>query len=291
MIHTMTDPESVVATDRVQLEHAVVELTRISAELLASYQALEARAGEVEAQLSRANQEIERLHGLDKLAALGNMAGGIAHELRNPMNAVKGFAGLLQARLPEESKERRWAALIVDGVGEADAILGNLLSLARPEKLVLETIDGVEFARAALEATFSDPALAAARERWVIECATTPAPLPPFIGDRLKLRQALRNLIANALEAQPSGGKVRATLEVSEREVVMTVDDAGPGLAPEIAARVLEPFFTTRAEGTGLGLAFVRQVAELHGGRVEVHGRGSALGGARFVLCFPLVRS
>ena len=120
--------------DRVQLAHAVNELTRISAELLISYRALEARASEVEAQLKSANLEIERLHGLDKLAALGNMAGGIAHELRNPMNAVKGFAGLLNARLPEESKERRWASLIVAGVNEADAILGNLLSLAKPRK-------------------------------------------------------------------------------------------------------------------------------------------------------------
>jgi signal transduction histidine kinase len=286
MTHTATD-----LADRVQLAHAVEELTRISAELLTSYRALEARAGEVEAELARANREIERLHGLDKLAALGNMAGGIAHELRNPMNAVKGFAGLLHERLSEDSKERRWAALIVAGVSEADAILGNLLSLARPEQLVLETIDGVELGRAALEATFGDPALAANRERWSIEVACTPAPLPAFVGDRLKLRQAWRNLLANALEVQPEGGAVRANLHVDAHAVVLTVDDAGPGMSPEIEARVLEPFFTTRAEGTGLGLAFVRQVAELHGGAVEVHGRGSALGGARFVLRFPLNRS
>lgn len=286
MSHAATDIQ-----DRVQLAHAVDELTRISAELLTSYRSLEIRAGEVEAELARANQEIERLHGLDKLAALGNMAGGIAHELRNPMNAVKGFAGLLEARLSEDSKERRWAAMIVAGVSEADAILANLLSLARPEKLVLETIDGVELCRAALDATFSDPALAALRERWSIELSSTPAPLPAFVGDRLKLRQALRNLLANALEAQPDGGAVRAQLHVDAREVVLTVDDSGQGLAPENEAKVLEPFFTTRAEGTGLGLAFVRQVALLHGGHVEVHGRGSALGGARFVLRFPLIRS
>ena len=286
MSHSATDIQ-----DRAQLAHAVDELTRISAELLTSYRALEARAGEVEAQLARANQEIERLHGLDKLAALGNMAGGIAHELRNPMNAVKGFAGLLEARLAVDSKERRWAAMIVAGVSEADAILGNLLSLARPDKLVLETIDGIELARGALDATFGDSTLNAARDRWSIELSATPASLPAFVGDRLKLRQALRNLLANALEAQPTGGAVQAQLHVGASEVVFTVDDAGQGMSPEIEAKVLEPFFTTRAEGTGLGLAFVRQVAELHGGRIEVHGRGSALGGARFVLRFPLIRS
>ncbi len=277
--------------DRAQLAAALGELTRISAELSASYQALETRARSVEAQLNCANLEIERLHGLDKLAALGNMAGGIAHELRNPMNAVKGFAGLLQARLEVDSKERRWASMIVAGVDEADAILTNLLSLARPEKLVVETIDGIELCRAAVEAVFSDPALAAARGRWSIECSSSPAPLPAFVGDRLKLRQALRNLIANALEAQPDGGAVLARLEIKSSEVVFCVDDAGAGMSPQIEAKVLEPFFTTRAEGTGLGLAFVRQVAELHGGCVEVHGRSSALGGARFVMRFPLIRS
>lgn len=279
------------AQDRLQLAQAVNELTRISAELLISYQALEVRAGEVEAQLKSANLEIERLHGLDKLAALGNMAGGIAHELRNPMNAVKGFAGLLRERLPQESKERHWAALIVDGVGEADAILGNLLSLARPEKLVLETVDGIELGRSATEAVFSDPLLAQRRADWSIEWTHSPAPLPGFVADRLKLRQALRNLLANALEAQPTGGSVHAHLAIDGREVTFSVEDSGAGLSAELEAKVLEPFFTTRAEGTGLGLAFVRQVAELHGGRVEVQGRSSATGGARFVLRFPLNRS
>jgi signal transduction histidine kinase len=277
--------------DRVQLAGAVEELTRISAELLRSYSALEQRAAAVELELQHANLEIERLHGLDKLAALGNMAGGIAHELRNPMNAVKGFAGLLRARLPENSKERHWATLIEGGVGEADAILANLLSLARPERLVLETIDGVELARAALEATFTDPALNERRALWSVELSSSPAPLAAFVGDRLKLRQALRNLLANALEAQPGGGLVHLHTRVAEGEVSFSVEDSGPGLAQEQEAKVLEPFFTTRAEGTGLGLAFVRQVAELHAGRIDVHGRGCALGGARFVLRFPLTVS
>ena len=277
--------------DKVELARAVDELSRISVELLASYRALETRAQAVEAELARANAEIERLHGLDKLAALGNMAGGIAHELRNPMNAAKGFAGLLAARLEAGTKERHWAGLIVEGLSEADGILGNLLSLARPERLVAETVDGVELWRSALEAVFGDEKLAAARERWRIEFTSSPAPLPPFVGDRVKLRQALRNLVANALEAQPGGGAVRVHLELARDEVSFTFDDAGPGLAAGLEAKVLEPFFTTRAEGTGLGLAFVRQVAELHGGRIDVHGRASALGGARFVLRFPLIRS
>jgi len=283
--------QTVELQDRAALAGAVEELTRISTELLRSYQALEARAAAVETQLRHANQEIERLHGLDKLAALGNMAGGIAHELRNPMNAAKGFAGLLRARLPENSKERHWASLIEGGVGEADAILANLLSLARPERLLLETIDGIELCRAALEATFTDPALGARRQAWTVELSSSPAPLPAFVGDRLKLRQALRNLVANALEAQPGGGRVHVHVGVAAGEVALSVEDAGAGLAPECEAKVLEPFFTTRAEGTGLGLAFARQVAQLHGGCIEVHGRGSALGGARFVLRFPLTLS
>lgn len=277
--------------DQTELAQAVEQLSRISAELLSSYRALEARAAAVEAELARANAEIERLHGLDKLAALGNMAGGIAHELRNPMNAAKGFAGLLAARLEPETKEQRWAALIVQGMAEVDDILGNLLSLARPERLVPETIDGIELWRSALEAVFGDPQLAAGRERWRIGFTSSPAPLPAFVGDRIKLRQALRNLVANALEVQPRGGAVAVRLELEAGRVRFTVEDAGPGLERELEAKVLEPFFTTRAEGTGLGLAFVRQVAELHGGQIEVQGRASSLGGARFVFSFPLIRS
>jgi two-component system sensor histidine kinase FlrB len=223
----------------------------------------------------------ERLHSLDKLAALGNMAGGIAHELRNPMTAIGGFAALLHKSLAPASEEQRWAALIVAGCANAECILASMLTLASPSKLTLETIEPAELAQAAIEQVRGELTDAS---QWRIECSVEAA---PFVGDRIKLRQTLRNLLSNAIHAQPGGGAVALELIRERTEIVLRVSDAGPGIAPELRRRVLEPFFTTRAQGTGLGLALVVQIAELHGGRVEISPRPSQLGGAQVALRIP----
>jgi signal transduction histidine kinase len=227
----------------------------------------------------------ERLHGLDKLAALGNMAGGIAHELRNPMNAVKGFAALLARRMEPGSREHGWARMIVEGVEEADSILTSMLTLAAPERLARERIEGGELLAAAVECASRDAAPEAGRSAWSIEAECG---APPFEADRIQLRQAIRNLVANAIEAQPGGGHVRVSLALEEgSEIVVRVTDAGPGIPAELRRRVLDPFFTTRPQGTGLGLALVGTIARLHGGRVDVSPNPAPLGGADVSLRIP----
>jgi signal transduction histidine kinase len=229
----------------------------------------------------------ERLHSLDKMAALGTLASGIAHEIRNPMNAVRGFAELLRRDLGPESQHSRWAARICEGVDEADAIVANMLSFGAPERLRREELDAGELLKSAIELArrprpaAPDPAL------WRITCA---ADCPAFVGDRIKLRQALRNLVANALEAQPQGGSVHVSCRRRRDEVLFDVYDGGPGIAPELRRRVADPFFTTRAEGTGLGLALVHTIAELHGGRFEVSPSAAPRqhgGGAHLILTVP----
>jgi len=230
----------------------------------------------------------ERLHALDKLASLGNMAGGIAHELRNPMNAVKGFAALLAPRLAEGSKEREWAELIVEGVSEADAILASMLTLAAPEGLVRETVAAAPLLAEALAMAARDVAAELGApdpsDRWKV---VRDADVPDFEGDRIKLRQALRNLISNAMQAQPQGGEVRVSIALEGSDVILRVLDAGPGIPPELAGRVFDPFFTTRARGTGLGLALVGAIAQLHGGRVDVSRAPAPLGGTEVSLRIP----
>jgi two-component system sensor histidine kinase FlrB len=228
-----------------------------------------------------------RLHAQEKLAALGNMAGGIAHELRNPMNAVKGFAALLVGRLAPDTKERHFAGRIVEGVSEADAILASMLTLARAEPLVRETVDGRELVASAIQAAIEGRP-ESERARWRISASFVPDPPPEFVADRVKLRQALRNLIANAVEAQPEGGTVGVSLERAGSDLVLRVADSGPGIAPQLRRRILEPFFTTRAEGTGLGLALVNTIAQLHSGRVEVATDPSLLGGADISIHIPI---
>lgn len=244
-------------------------------------------AGSVEILVDRTerSQLAERVHRLDKLAALGNMAGGIAHELRNPMNAVKGFAALLERRLEPGSKEHQWSGRIVEGVTEADSILTSMLTLAAPERLSLESVEAAEVAHDAVAIAETDATPDGEPSKWQV---SVEARAPRFGADRLKLRQALRNLVANALDVQPTGGQVRVTATREADDVVFRVEDAGPGVPEEVRGRLLDPFFTTRAEGTGLGLSLVNTIAELHGGRVEISPRPSSLGGADIALRFPL---
>lgn len=226
----------------------------------------------------------QRLEAQARMASLGTLAGGIAHEIRNPLNAVLGFARLLERELEPGSRQARWSARIAEGVVEADQIISNLLSFADPERLQLERVEPAELVASALAAatrTLGDAS------RWRFATSVDAA---PFVADRIKLRQALRNLIANAVEAQPDGGCVDVAVRRDGGEIVLDVCDAGPGVPAHLRARVVDPFFTTRSGGTGLGLALVHTIAALHGGSFEVaperapRQRG---GGARMLLRIP----
>lgn len=224
----------------------------------------------------------ERLHRVDKMAALGTMAAGIAHEIRNPLNAVGGFAELLQRPDVPEAKRRRWLEAIAAGVREVDAILESMLTFARPERLHLEEFDVVEML---------SEAVASARrglerpDRWVIEQHSE---LERLRADRIKLRQAVRNLVSNALHVQPDGGRVLLTVRRDAKDALLRCADSGPGVPPELTERIADPFFTTRAEGTGLGLSLVQAIAALHGGGLEIERTSPELGGAAFTLRIPL---
>lgn len=224
----------------------------------------------------------ERVHRMDKLAALGNVAAGIAHEIRNPLNAIKGFAGLMKSGMAQPEKAERWAGLIVEGVGEIETIVSSMLSFARPEGLEPSTIEAVELIAEAVELVREH---AGRDDRTAIEQDVEPL---VFVGDRIKLRQAVRNLIANACDARRGTGRVRVAVRRSADDVLVAVSDDGPGFPTEARDRAFDPFFTTRAEGTGLGLSLVNTIAELHGGQAAIDESPSELGGARVSFSFPL---
>lgn len=226
----------------------------------------------------------ERVHCMDKMAALGTMAAGIAHEIRNPMNAIKGFADLLKRGAEEGSREARWMSLISSGVSEIDAIITSMLTFAEPERLRRETVEANELVDAAISAALCSIPDGERRERWEIrsECSAE-----PFAADRIKLRQAVRNLIANAISVQPEGGGVEVSVHREDEEIVIRVEDSGPGIPDEFLNRVTDPFFTTRAEGTGLGLALVHTIAQLHGGRFEIHSKAAPTTGACATIRIP----
>lgn len=223
-----------------------------------------------------------RLLVQNKMAALGTLAAGIAHEIRNPLNAIGGFAGLLESRL-EDAALARWAELIGRGSREIDSIVTGLMTMAGGEGVAATRIDArelVDSAVAQVAAHTESPG------RWNIACQVE---VDAFEGDDVKLRQALRNLVENAKTAQPEGGSilVRVARVAAERAIVIEVQDDGPGVPHELRARVLEPFYTSRAEGTGLGLALTHTIAELHGGSVHIDDAEAPLGGARFRIHLP----
>ena len=225
-----------------------------------------------------------RIRQMDKMAALGNMAAGIAHEIRNPMNAVKGFADLFLRQLEPGTKDHRWATMISEGVSEVDSIISSLLSFARPEALNAETVEAEEILTGAIAAALQRTPGDRDASDWELTTSCTAGSLR---CDAIKLRQALRNLVSNALDIQPEGGRVH--VEAFERDGchVFRVLDAGPGVPAELAPRLADPFFTTRAEGTGLGLSLVHTIAALHGGTFCVSTERSALGGACFQFSIP----
>ena len=222
----------------------------------------------------------ERVHHMNKMAALGTMATGIAHEIRNPLNAVQGYSELIRHRLAGDKDLDAWTASIIAGVREVDGIISSLLTIARPEPLHLETFELEDVCREAAARAFEGDS-----SKWTVELV---APAGTLTADRIKLRQALRNLIANAVNVQPDGGDVRVTASVDADHATFCVEDAGAGFNHSTAARCREPFFTTRADGCGLGLPLVETIVRLHGGQLEIDPKGSDLGGASISFWVPL---
>ena len=223
----------------------------------------------------------ERLHRSEKMAALGQLAGGVAHELGSPLSTVDGKAQRLLRRddLPEPA-----VAAIKAIRRESDRmqrIIRQLLDFGRSNPLRLRGMPVDRPLRAVLE-----PLREQARARGVTLRLEEAAATPTIDVDAMRLEQALRNLVGNALQA--AAGQVRVSWRVDGGRLCYQIDDDGPGVAPELRDHLFEPFFTTKpvGEGTGLGLAVAHSAARDHGGAIEV--LASDLGGARFCLWLPL---
>jgi C4-dicarboxylate-specific signal transduction histidine kinase len=243
------------------------------------------RAVEKISELERVNLELlrarESLLRAERLATLGRIASGIAHEVGNPLGAISGYVELARDRLQRASSPHEiddFLARIGAEVGRIDAIVRELLDLARPAEQVLGAIDLASPLDAALRL-----ARVQARFRHV-EVALDVAPeLPKVIADERRLAQVFLNLLLNAGDAMAGAGRVSIRARSEDGGVVVRVEDSGPGIAPEDLPRVFEPFFTTKApgHGTGLGLALSQGIVEGFGGRL---GASNGAGGAVFTL-------
>jgi two-component system nitrogen regulation sensor histidine kinase NtrY len=222
-----------------------------------------------------------RLTEQSRLSALGEMAARIAHEVRNPLTGLKMQLQLLAERSPPA--ERPLLAGLLDEVKRLELIVDASLTLRRdrPAELAPTDLGQLVTDVVALHA----PALA----HRGVEVTTELAVLPPVPADRALLAQALHNLIVNAADALPTGGRVRVrtTCVPSRQRVILSVADSGPGLAAEVAARLEEGPTSSKPYGLGLGLSVCREVALAHGGELVLTAR-SDLGGAAVALELPL---
>jgi signal transduction histidine kinase len=225
----------------------------------------------------------EQMRLKDGLAQVGELTAGIAHEFRNGLATIHGYGRLLDLeRLPEDM--RPYVTGIRDETDALGAVVRNFLNFAKPTELVLGTVD----LRAIVERAAEDVRAEAIERGGSVTVRGQFVPMP---GDEGLLRQALSNLCRNALEACIEARMApRITLEgaldPASHSLRISVIDQGPGVAPNLAAKVFQPFVTTRARGTGLGLAVVQKIVVTHNGRVSLQNEPG--GGARFTMTLPL---
>jgi PAS domain S-box-containing protein len=216
----------------------------------------------------------------ERLAALGELASVVAHEVRNPLGVIFNSLGSLRRMLKLEGDAKMLLDIVGEEADRLNRMIGDLLDFARPSFPTLrpEALDHV------LEDALS-AALAQARGRIDVRREVA-ADLPLVPVDARLLRQALVNVLLNAVQAMPEGGPLELRARAQGGFAVLEVEDAGPGIPEEVRHRIFEPFFTTKATGTGLGLAVVKRIVDGHRGRIEVSTAPG--GGTTFALHLPL---
>lgn len=214
-----------------------------------------------------------------KLASIGHVAAGVAHELNNPLAVILGYTKLLRAEPGAHADELR---VIDDEARLCQRIVRELLDLARPQQLEIEQVDLAELAREAIDRLDGAGALEGRTARVV---AADPVVVSADAG---KLRQVIANVVVNAAEAVSPSGTITIDAHAERDAATLTVTDDGPGIAPEIRDQLFEPFVTTKPSGTGLGLAIAQAIVDAHGGKLSI---GPAPGGGTQVsLWLPMLQ-
>ncbi|MDD4701317.1 MAG: ATP-binding protein [Desulfovibrio sp.] len=219
----------------------------------------------------------------DRLSALGHLAAGVAHEVRNPLSTIKGVALYIAKRMLPGGREEEAAQRMIDEVDRLDRVVSELLEFARPGAISTADADLGEIISRALRLAEAD-----VRARNIQVSLDVAPGLPLVRVNTERLTQALLNLFLNAVQAMGAEGRLRvgARLSPDGQTFTITVGDNGPGISRDIQAAIFTPYFTTKPSGTGLGLAIVYQIVEGHGGNVSVN--SSPGQGTEFILVFPV---
>ena len=240
-------------------------------------------------------EERERLR--DRLASLGEMAAGIAHELKNPLAGIEVMAGLLRRQVPDSRDAQSLLADIISESKLANAIVVEMLEFVRPLRLQVERTNVADVLHQAV--TLAETK---ARRGEISVTMDLASELPAVEGDHHQLCQVFTNLLTNAFEALDGRGAIGITARLAvleeafaseahtpTRTLVIDVADNGPGVPPDLTDRIFNPFFTTKPQGSGLGLAIVRKIIDAHDGRIDVN--SSRETGTRFRITLPITNA
>lgn len=268
-----------------ELAQIISAYNAVTERLQQSHETLQSEVIRLRRELASTNAQLQRSK---RLSALGEMAAGIAHEIRNPLGAIQLYAGMVIEDLqPEASRPEMaldGARKIASCVRGLNAIVGDVLSFAREIEPQLQTVVSTDLFNRVVEAHV--PAIDAAGV--TIDRQDLDREPIAFRGDGNLLHQALLNLVRNAVEAAQAGDERRVVLDATcdGEDVTLTVADTGSGIPDDAIDRIFNPFFTTRNSGTGLGLAIVHRIIDAHGGAIAVH-NDPQTGGAVFQLTLP----
>jgi two-component system, NtrC family, sensor kinase len=238
------------------------------------------------AQLKASREEIQHLHQTqmsraEHFATLGELAAGLAHEIRNPLAGIAGVIEIIGRDLPPDSPAR---AVVKDAKEEAlqiNRILTDLLETARPKP--------PQFQVTSIGSTVEHAVMFARQQaitKRIVVDFDRGEDIPPIDHDPHQINQVLLNLLLNAIQAMDKPGAVHVSLRCDNEAVIITVADEGKGIPPEILPNIFRPFFTTKGHGTGLGLSLARRIVESHGGTISA--RSEVGNGTQFMIQLPV---
>ncbi len=225
-----------------------------------------------------------KLRQSERLSLMGQMVASIAHEIKNPLGSIKGAVQILKDKTTPANDRTEFTSIIEKEVNRLDSVVGDYLSYAKPTPINKTDLDAGELLSTILRQMLNE------FEKHHIEIQFEPRSFPHIMGDKNRLHQLFLNIIINAMQAMPDGGTImienRLRSDDSPKSVEITIADTGKGIAPDNLVKIFDPFFSTKAHGTGLGLATAKTIVDEHGGQIKVD--SAPANGTTFTITLPV---